>query len=129
MSDHMIFAPPPRPFSPGFGPCYPPPRQNLLWAAVDFDGTLAEGIWTPENPTNVPGAPIRSSLDKLQYLVREGYKIVIHTARPWSDYEMIEYWLEHYGVPWNKIVCGKLLAHIYIDDRACHVTESLWALP
>ena len=35
-----------------------PPRGDLKWAAIDLDGTLAEGVWTPDDPTAAIG-PIR----------------------------------------------------------------------
>src|SRR5688572_24716606 len=95
----------------------PPPRGELLWDAVDFDGTLAYGTWSIDNPNAVPGKPILNNLLKLWELVRAGRKIIIHTARPSSDYELIESWLTHYGVPFDRIVTGKLLAARYIDDR------------
>lgn len=105
------------------------PRSELLWAAVDLDGTIAEPIWTPENPTSEIGAPIEENVDKLFELVENGYKIVIHTSRPWTDYEAIEGWLNYYNIPFRSIVCGKLLAKIYIDDRARWSEATSWLPP
>ena len=91
----------------------PDPRTDLRWIAVDFDGTLAE-----KTPPPWPlGAPIWVNIGKCNELYDHGWKIIIHTARPWSDYEAIEAWLCYVGVPFSRIVCGKLLAHRYIDDR------------
>jgi len=104
----------------------PPQRANLLWLAVDLDGTLAEPVWTPENPTSEIGEPIRRNVVKLREAVRRGYKIVIHTSRPSSDYEAIEAWLNHHSIPFKAIQCGKLLAAAYIDDRSIHESESSW---
>ena len=104
----------------------PAPRSELLWDAVDFDGTLAHGTWSVENPTAVPGAPIWANLHKLLDLVEAGRKIIIHTARPSSDYELIEAWLKHYDVPFHQIVTGKLLAARYIDDRAVPADADTW---
>lgn len=103
-----------------------PQRKNLLWLAVDLDGTLAAPIWTPENPTSAIGDPIWLNVTKLREAVRKGYKIVIHTSRPWTDYEAIEAWLEHNEIPFKGIVCGKLLAHRYVDDRAVHADAPNW---
>lgn len=103
------------------------PRSELLWAAVDFDGTLTESVWTPEDPVATPGPPKLSSLVKVRDLHLAGYKIVVHTARPWADYEIIEQWLVRHRVPFKGIVCGKLLAAVYIDDRAIHVDDN-WLL-
>lgn len=103
-----------------------PPRDDLLWIAVDLDGTIAEPIWTPQNPTSAIGDPIQRNLVKLREAVRRGYKPVIHTSRPWTDYEAIETWLNHHDVPFRGIVCGKLLAAAYCDDRAISADASSW---
>lgn len=106
---------------------YPPKqRANLLWAAVDFDGTIAESSWSPENPTALPGDPIWENIAKLNVLVAAGYKIVVHTSRSWADYELIEAYLTRHRIPFSRIVCGKLLARVYVDDRAVHADELDW---
>lgn len=104
----------------------PAPRSDLLWDAVDFDGTLAQSSWTPEKPTAVPGPPIQENVAKLGALVEAGRKVVIHTARPSSDYELIESWLTFYEIPFHRIVTGKLLAARYIDDRAVPADAESW---
>jgi hypothetical protein len=103
-----------------------PPRGDLKWAAVDLDGTLAESVWTPDNPVSEIG-PVRPGVKaKVDELVAAGYKIVIHTSRPWTDYENIEKWCIHNEIPFKHIVPGKLLAAVYIDDRALNDSESSW---
>lgn len=87
---------------------------DLLWYAVDLDGTLAEDIW----PEDGIGQPIDPAVDFCFRIKADGYKIAIWTSRPWADYEAIERWLDDHQIPWNKIVCGKLLAKVYVDDRA-----------
>lgn len=87
--------------------------NELRWLAVDFDGTLAT-----KNKDYSIGEPIFQNINKLYDCVAMGYKIVIHTARHWEDYHKIEDWLNRYEVPYKSIVCGKILAHRYIDDRA-----------
>lgn len=104
----------------------PPPRASLIWAAVDLDGTLAESLWTPENPTSEIGPPIWRNVHQVFHLVEAGYKIVIHTARPNTDYEAIEMWLDHYGIPFKAIWTGKPLAAVYIDDRGVHADHADW---
>lgn len=104
----------------------PAPRSDLLWDAVDFDGTLAVSAWTPENPTAVPGLPIWPNVAKYMALRFAGRKTVIHTARPSSDYEMIESWLQYWAIPFDQIVTGKLLAARYIDDRAVPADAETW---
>lgn len=99
-----------------------PPRDELIWAAVDLDGTLAEPCW----PHPGIGAPIQAGWIKVQRLVDAGYKIVIHTARGWEDYELIESWLRHWGIPFSRIVCGKVLAAVYVDDKAVNASADSW---
>lgn len=101
-------------------------RSELLWLAVDLDGTLAESVWTPENPVSDIGRPIWKNVLKLQRAVDAGYKAIIHTARPSTDYEAIEQWLTHFGVPFKMILTGKVLAALYIDDRGRHESAESW---
>lgn len=101
-------------------------RKQLLWVGVDLDGTLAEPLWTPENPTSEIGDPIPDAIEKVRELVGAGYKVIIHTSRPWTDYEAIENWLQHYGIPFKEIQCGKPLYAAYVDDRAIHADEKSW---
>ena len=103
----------------------PPKRRDedsLLWACTDLDGTLAYSI----HPKEGIGEPIWKNIGKLNELVEVGYKIVIHTSRHWSDYEMIEQWIEFHNIPTTKIVCGKPLAKFYIDDKAINAKADKW---
>jgi len=108
-----------------------PPRGNLVWAAVDLDGTLAASVWTPENPTANIGPPMvypsgKTAKTLCDELAAAGFKIVVHTARAWTDYENIEAWLVHHEIPFRSIVCGKLLAAVYIDDRNLDIYNESW---
>lgn len=107
----------------------PPPRAELKWCAVDLDGTIARGVWTPDNPTSLVGDPISHNVVKLRDLHARGWKIAIHTARPWNDYEAIESWVERWSIPVDRIICGKLLAAAYIDDQAIHAEHPDWTPP
>lgn len=102
-------------------------RSDLKWLAVDFDGTLCRSNWSVDNPTAVPGEPIAANIAKLVKCVNKGYKIWIHTARPSTDYEMVEAWLNHWGIHFDGIVTGKILAYRYIDDRAVNADAEEWA--
>lgn len=108
-----------------------PPRDNLIWAAVDLDGTLAEGVWTPDNPTSEIG-PMKvypsgkSARDLVDELYEAGYKVVVHTARGYTDYENIERWLRHNRIRFRHIICGKVLAAVYIDDRNKDINDESW---
>lgn len=105
---------------------YIPPREKLIWLAVDLDGTLAYPTWKPNQPRSVIGDPITENVEKLDEAVAMGYKVIIHTARHWTDYEMIEEWLKLHKIPFSGIICGKLLAHKYIDDKAINARDPRW---
>lgn len=100
--------------------------SKCLWLAVDLDGTLATGVFDPENPRNDIGLPMWDNIKKTQRARDAGYKIVIHTSRPWWDYEAIEWWCQKYGVPVSRIVCGKLQAVAYIDDKNIPIDAENW---
>jgi hypothetical protein len=103
-----------------------PFTSKLIWVGVDLDGTLAEPLWTPDNPTSDIGDPIPESIEKVQELWRNGYKVIVHTSRPWTDYQAIEGWLLHYNIPFKEIQCGKPLYAAYVDDRAIRAEEKSW---
>ena len=100
------------------------PRTRLIWAAIDLDGTLAESVW----PDPGIGDPIKDNVEKLVQLYDEGYKVIIHTSRSWEAYELIESWLAHHDLLKyvSRIVCGKVLAAVYVDDRAVHAEDIDW---
>ena len=99
---------------------------DYLPILVDFDGTLAEALWTPENPTTRIGAPIRLNILKVREAHRAGWEIVIFTARPLRDHNLLDAWLHAHGVPFDRIICGKPLGAAYIDDRNIDIRESSW---
>ena len=47
------------------------------WVGIDLDGTLAERIW----PVEGIGEPIAEGVTAARHYRREGYRIVIYTAR------------------------------------------------
>ena len=92
----------------------PIPSDHLKWLCVDFDETISQNSGHPDF---VPHKPVKGAIAALQELDRRGYKIIVYTARPWADYVNIEDWLLEYSVPFRRIVCGKVLAKHYIDDK------------
>lgn len=88
--------------------------------AIDLDGTLAQGVW----PDRHIGQPIQKNIYKLNMIPVENR--AIYTARPWSDYEAIKEWVEHHQLQIGRIVCGKFLAKVYIDDRAFNAERDIW---
>jgi hypothetical protein len=92
----------------------PLPSDGLRWVSVDFDETIAHNSGYPDY---IPKEPLGGVKEKLEALEEKDYKIIIHTARPWADYTNIEQFMDYYKLPFRRIVCGKLLAKYYIDDR------------
>lgn len=90
-------------------------EQKLKWLAIDLDKCLAHNSPYPEYNLLEPIKGAKEAMDGLQ---ADGWKIIIYTSRPWSDYDKIEKWLDKYKIPFRRIVCGKLLAKYFIDDRA-----------
>ena len=88
-------------------------EKDLKWLGVDLDATIAESH-LPEFILEKPFPGAKEALDKL---VLDGWKIVIYTARPWSEYSVIEEWLKEYDIPVSRIICGKLFCKYFIDDR------------
>lgn len=89
-------------------------EEKLKWVACDLDKTIAHNTGYPEFNLLEPIIGTKEYLDKL---VANGYKIIIHTSRAWNEYDIIEKWLDDWKIPHRRIVCGKLFAKYYIDDR------------
>lgn len=100
-----------------------PETGGLKWLAIDLDDTLAEPVW----PDPGIGEPIWENVLKLRRAVAKGWKVIIHTSRSWADYEMIELWAQRNCIPAHRILCGKVLAARYIDDRNLDPDAEEWA--
>jgi hypothetical protein len=83
---------------------------------IDFDGTIAEGVW----PSPRIGKPMGKGIAILIYYASQGREVIVHTARPESHKERIFAWLRMAGLQDHvyDVVCGKPVADIYIDDKA-----------
>jgi hypothetical protein len=83
---------------------------------IDFDGTLAEGVW----PSPRIGKPMGKGIAILIYYASQGREVIVYTARPESHKERIFAWLRMSGLQDHvyDVVCNKPVADIYIDDKA-----------
>lgn len=88
-------------------------EQELKWLGVDLDDTIA----TSKYPKFKLGKPINGSKEALDKLTKNGWKVIIYTSRPWNEYDVVERWLIKWSIPFRRIICGKLLPRIFIDDR------------
>ena len=91
------------------------PENELRWIAIDLDKTIAQNSPHPDYDLL---EPIDGAWEALNELSHKGFNIAIHTARSWHDYDMIRDWLDRYDFNYDQIVCGKVFAKYYIDDRA-----------
>jgi uncharacterized HAD superfamily protein len=84
-------------------------------AVIDLDGVICEERPTFERSLakELPDARLRLELLRLY-----GYRIIIHTARSWSELAMTEQWLFERSIPYDQLVMGKPVADIVVDDRA-----------
>ena len=75
--------------------------------AIDFDNTIwDDGI-----------------INKGKNITNNFYKdienfIVIYTARQWKDFFIVKEILDTNHVLYHSIVCGKMRADVYVDDKA-----------
>lgn len=95
----------------------------------DFDGTIAEERTFPEI-----GDPIWETIERMRAAKDAGIEVVIQSCR-WSVHELsteesaaanmvvAKAWLDEHEVPYDRLVAGKPLAELYVDDRACLVQD------
>lgn len=78
----------------------------IYLVAVDYDNTLLR-----HSTNNIDVARVNALFDDpFNY-------IVVYTARPWSHLPSIRARLQSAGVYYHAIVCGKMRASVYVDDR------------
>lgn len=101
-------------------------RKTLVF---DFDGTIAEEREFPEI-----GPPILETIERMHAARDAGIEVVIQSCR-WSEHDLstvesaaenmvkVKAWLDEHEVPYDRLVAGKPLAEMYVDDKACHVND------
>jgi hypothetical protein len=89
-------------------------NEEIKWIGVDFDETLCHNTGFPNF---IPTEPVKGAVEAMKAIDAKGYKITVFTARHWTDYHNIEGWLNHHGIPFRRIICGKPLLRWMIDDR------------
>jgi len=85
--------------------------------AIDFDGVLQAKNNEIKNFICLD-EPVEGAKEALIKLKNKGYKIIIYTARPWFLKQWVKFWLKYYGMPFDKIICGKPICMYYVDDNA-----------
>ena len=88
--------------------------NDLKWIGIDFDDVIAGNSGYPDY---VLGEPLSGSKEALEQIRDNGWKAIIYTARPWSQYIVVEDYLNTHQIPFKAIVCGKVLLRWMIDDK------------
>ena len=82
-------------------------------------------------------APIPETIEKIRRLREEGHEIVIYSSRGQNsckgdleliearNREQVERWLHRNGVPYGRLVFGKPLGDVYVDDKGISLKEFL----
>ena len=89
--------------------------EELKWVGLDWDNCLCDNSGMPDfTPTELlPGA--KAAVERI---IAKGFKPVVFTARPWSEFHLIKNKIKETGLQIKTIICGKPLMRTMIDDRA-----------
>jgi len=84
---------------------------------IDFDGVIHD------NPRgfqhgDIYGKPSKGAVFTINNLVRNGYKVVVLTARGEEYWDRVSLWLARNGFPQMEITNVKPPAQCYVDDKA-----------
>jgi hydroxymethylpyrimidine pyrophosphatase-like HAD family hydrolase len=90
-------------------------KDELKWILCDLDNTICNNSGFPDF---IPTQVITGTKKALREITDRGYKVIIFTARPYSDYQLIEQFLDDNDLEYRRIICGKPLAKYMIDDKA-----------
>jgi len=86
----------------------------------DFDNTLTTGdcrYWIDGEREE----PDERGCALATEAYHSGHTLIIWTARPWSEANVIAARLTEWGVPYHGIRCEKGSSDIYVDDKAVNV--------
>ena len=90
-------------------------KRDFLKIVIDIDGTILEEKTVKERPKAIP---LPGAVHAVNKLYEMGHIIIIHTARPESDLELVSEQLDKYGIKYHHLALGKPAGDIFIDDRA-----------
>lgn len=84
---------------------------------VDFDKTLTEpeqDEWRPAFEQD----PRQDVIEAVEEAYKNGKKVIIWTARQWTEAPQVAGWLTAHEVPHHGLKCEKGGADLYVDDKA-----------
>lgn len=89
---------------------------------IDIDGFLLE-----EKPTfeRSLAKPLDGAIKLTRDLIKQGYFIILWTARGWAEYHMTANQLAQYGICYHSILMGKPAALVFADDRSVKTIDEL----
>jgi hydroxymethylpyrimidine pyrophosphatase-like HAD family hydrolase len=96
------------------------PENELREICIDFDKTVANNGPHPDYEIL---EPIKGAKEALESLYLNGWHITIYTARSWHYYNTIREYMDKHQLPYDNVVCGKMFAKYYIDDRGLRFTS------
>lgn len=92
----------------------PSKPKKLKFVGIDWDKTIFN---TGGYPDYIPTTIIEGAKEELDKIVAMGLKVVVFTARPWSDLYLLEHLIKEYDLPVDSIICGKPLLLCLVDDK------------
>lgn len=90
------------------------PEFEARTVCIDLDGTLCRSMVGDY----AAAVPVPGAREALRQLRRDGWTVLIHTARHFNHWTTTRDWLEQHGFEYDQIVYGKPPARFYVDDRA-----------
>jgi hypothetical protein len=90
---------------------------------VDFDHTITHTENEYEYGSEKPNHEVIEWLKEMYYA---GHTIIVWTARPWSEANIIASRLTEWGVRWHGLRCEKGGGDVYVDDKAVNVKVGNW---
>ena len=100
---------------------------------VDLDGTIARNKTGNEGYADVDPMPL--AVETLQQLKKQGFYIIIHTARNMGSCNnnlgkviarqanLVTEWLEKFNIPYDELLFGKPNVDYFIDDKGIPFTD------
>ena len=100
---------------------------------VDLDGTIACNKKAGESYEDVE--PMPQAVESLKKLEKEGFYIIIHTARHMGTCKnnlgqviakqaaVVTNWLKKYDIPYDELLFGKPNVDYFIDDKGIGFTD------
>ena len=82
---------------------------------IDLDGTIC----TEEDyEYRIKAKLMKGAKKSIDSLKKKGHKIIIYSARPWSQYNMTNNWLKKKKIKFDYLLLGKPIGDFWIDDRS-----------